>query len=58
MNFSIEAYIIISLLCGLICYFFAKEKNLNPFAWFFIGVVFSVLAITIAAAIKKKVKKT
>lgn len=57
MNISVEFYIVIALLCGLICYFFAKEKNLNPFLWFGIGVVFSVLAIAIVSAVKKKIKK-
>jgi len=53
-----ETWIIISLITGIICYLFAKEKNYNPYLWFFGGVVGSFLAIIIIAAIRKKVKKT
>jgi len=47
-------YIIVSLLSGLVCFFFAKEKRKNPFLWFFIGFIFSLVGIFIILAIKKK----
>lgn len=52
-----ETWIIISLLSGIICYIFAKEKNYNPYLWFAGGFIFSLLAIAVFAAIKKRVKK-
>lgn len=47
-------YIVISLLSGIVCFLFAKEKNKNPFLWFFIGVIFSLVGILIVLAVKKK----
>lgn len=50
-------YIVISLICGVVCFLFAKEKGKNPILWFIIGLVLSILAILIIALIKKKINK-
>jgi|GEM_PF-2216296 len=53
-----EGALTVALLTGLVCFFFAKEKNYNPYLWFAGGFFFSFLAIVIIAIIKKRVKKT
>lgn len=58
MSLFTEGGIILSLIIGVICYLWAKEKNLpNPLLWLFGGAVFSIFTLAIIAFIKKKVKK-
>jgi len=54
---SYEAALVISLLTGIVCYLFAKEKNYNPISWFIGGFFFSFLAVIIIMAIKKRVSE-
>ena len=51
--------VLYALVFGIICYAFAKERNLRyPILWALAGAIFSVLVILIIATINKKVKKT
>lgn len=49
-------YFTISLLSGIGCYLFAKRKGKNPYLWFGIGVVFSVIGLIIITLIKDNLK--
>jgi xanthosine utilization system XapX-like protein len=50
-------YLVIGLLSGIICYFFAKEKQKNPYIWFLIGFLGSIFSIMIMLLISKNVQK-
>lgn len=47
-------YLVISLICGVVCFLFAKEKGKNPFVWFVVGLFSSLIGVLIIAMIKKK----
>lgn len=56
--YMILLYVVISALCGLACYFFAKAKGKeNLVAWFFIGFFGSVAGIGAVLLTKKVVSK-
>lgn len=50
-------YITICIICGIVCFLFAKERGKNPFVWFAIGLVSSLIGVMIIALIKKKKNK-
>ena len=50
-------YILIALVCGIVCFLIAKEKGKNPILWFAIGFVLSFIAVFIIALIKKRIDK-
>ncbi len=42
---SPSALILISLACGVICYFVARERGAKTIHWTFLGVLFGPLAV-------------
>lgn len=45
--------LLIWLFMGLICSIIANNKNRNVYAWFVLGVLFSVIAVFVVALLPK-----
>ena len=50
-------YLTVCLICGIVCFLFAKERGKNPFVWFAIGFVLSIIGVVIITLIKNKKNK-
>jgi len=46
--------IIFELIVGMFTAIKAKDKNRNPFIWFFLGFIFSVIALLVTFALPYK----
>lgn len=47
-------YVVIGLICGVVCFLFAKERGKNPFVWFAIDLILSLIGVAIIVLVKKK----